>query len=185
MSLVIGFVEELSKAAPVVLLVLLRSGPLRPQHALLFAALAGVGFSAAESALLLDGAQLSWREGLARAVAAPVTHALFAAPWGLGLGALIVRRSYGPAVLGGAVSVWAHALYDLVLARREVPDPVSAALVLLLWAWVILRTAPRFRPVPRRRPLPLPAYRLRPGELLRAHHVSGLHRPLRVLRLEP
>lgn len=170
MALTIGVVEETAKLLPITLIVMLRSGPTPPVHVLLWAALSGVGFAAAESALLFENGELGWRDALARAAAAPVTHALFAAPWGLGLGAYIVRRTYGPVVWGGAVSVLAHALYDLVLARREIPNFLSVSIVLALWIWLILRTEQPSRPA-RGMSLPRPVGSLRPGVLLRKHHL--------------
>lgn len=178
LAVLIGLVEESAKFLPVLVLVAFRSGPLRPLRVALWSALVGVGFAGAENASLLWNGELSLQDGVARMLASPATHALFAAPWGLGLGAFMVRRTYGSVVLGGAVSVMTHALYDLVLARREIPHAAALAVVIALWAWFIVRSAPKFQPVKAKAarlraqvPQPMPRS-MRAGALLSARDLK-------------
>ncbi len=141
-ALLIAAIEEGSKLLPVLVIALVGQRLRRPEDALLFAGFAGVGFATIESATLLFEGNLSPAEGLARAVAAPITHALFAAPWGLGLGRALLRREPSSLVLGFTASVLAHAAYNLLLARPEIPRIASASLVLALWVWLIIQTLP-------------------------------------------
>jgi RsiW-degrading membrane proteinase PrsW (M82 family) len=142
-ALGIGLVEELCKLLPVAALALFTRRIEKPRDGLLLAACAGVGFSAAENMVLTLAGVPLMVEGLARAAAAPVTHALFAAPWGLGLGAMLKRRRLSPFLIGLATSVMSHALYNFLLARPSVPRAAAAGVILVLWAWVLLWTTPR------------------------------------------
>lgn len=142
-ALTIGLVEEVAKMLPLLAFACFGQRFTRPRQALLLAALAGVGFAAAESSLMFWGDGVPLTEGLARAAAAPVTHALFAAPWGLGIGGWVLRGKIRPFLQGGLVSVVCHAAYDLSLARAGVPNVFAISVVLALWGWLILRTAPR------------------------------------------
>jgi RsiW-degrading membrane proteinase PrsW (M82 family) len=139
MSLAIAAVEEGSKLLGLLAVVAVSRRHLhRAKDAVLLACCAGVGFAAAENMWLCQQG-LSMVEGLARAAAAPVTHALFAAPWGLGLGLWIRRRQPGAFAVGVAVSVSAHGLYNLLLARH-VPQAIPAGLILGLWVWLLRLT---------------------------------------------
>ena len=140
-SLLIGLVEEGTKLVPTFLVVMVSRRVERTQDAIFIAACAGVGFAAAENMLLWE-AGMSGLDALARAVASPVTHALFAAPWGLGLGRLVRTGQVRTLVLGFAASVMAHAVYDLLLAAPNLPHAVAAGEVLVLWVWMLVRTAP-------------------------------------------
>lgn len=145
LCLIIGFVEEGAKMLPVVLLAVWSRRFDRPVEGLFFAACAGVGFATAENTSLWMSGELSVVDGLARAVAAPVTHALFAAPWGLGLGGFLLRRKPSILLLGFAASVVSHGAYDLLLARAQGPSLAAALLVLALWIWLIVHTSPPLR----------------------------------------
>ena len=69
-------------------------------------------------------------ESLARAATAPLTHALLAAPAGLGLANAVLRGRRWTLPAGLAASMVAHALYGLLLGRPELP-PACAALLML------------------------------------------------------
>lgn len=132
----IGLVEELAKLVPVLPIALrtrhfdeLWDGPI-------YAAVAGVGFAAAETVALFLSGGASGTELWARALAAPITHALFAAPWGLGLAHAVLRKRPAALALGLAASASLHGLYDLLLARPGL-QPAAAGVVLLLWMWLL------------------------------------------------
>ncbi len=141
-SLLIGAIEEGAKMLPVLWILALGRFE-RPVEGLVLAACSGIGFATAESLVLLSDGQLTLWHGLARAATTPITHALFAAPWGLGLGALALRNKVWPLVIGIAASVCAHALYDGVLSRPNIPPVVAAGVVLMLWVWLIVRSEGR------------------------------------------
>ena len=141
MSLVIGLIEELAKLLPVLMLVWIRRRLDTPGDALFLASCAGIGFAAAEATLLFQTGG-SPTEGLARAAAAPLTHALFAAPWGLGLGRWLMRGRTSALVSGFATSVLAHGLYNLLLAQPQLPPAAAASTVLALWVWLLLKLSP-------------------------------------------
>ncbi len=141
MSLLAAGVEESAKLIPTLAVVLLGRRHLnRGREALFVAALAGVGFAAAESMFLCEQG-LPLLESLARAITSPVTHALFAAPAGLGAGRLVLGRRAWALPVGLAASVAAHAAYNLLLAA-EVPLAVPAFLVLALWLWLLFSLTP-------------------------------------------
>jgi RsiW-degrading membrane proteinase PrsW (M82 family) len=144
-ALLIGLVEEGAKMLPVLALAWFGRNFKRPVDGLIFATCAGVGFASAESTAMLLAGQLSASDGLVRAIAAPLTHALFAAPWGLGLWHSLISRRRASLAAGLAVSVGAHGLYDLLLARSGSMHFGSAGVVLVLWIWLIVRTSPPLR----------------------------------------
>jgi len=111
-----------------------------------YAGASAIGFSAAETVWLLwSGADVSLPL-LARTVAAPIAHVLFAVPAGLGLAAWMLRGRPGLFVLGAALSVVAHGAYDLLLARG-VPGAQAAAALVVLVLWLgFLETARRLEP---------------------------------------
>ncbi len=138
--LFIGAVEEFAKILPVVALCLARRGSVRPREAMALAALSGVGFSAAESSVLMWMGQVSTQEALARVAAAPVTHALFAAPWGLAVGAFFARGKKMPLVYGALLSIATHATYNWSVISAAVPNFIALMVVASLWAWLLWRT---------------------------------------------
>ncbi len=142
-SLRIGLVEELAKFLPV-WLYSLRSGFFdEPGDGFVYATASAVGFATSEAAFVLQpGLDIRTMVGV---IALPVTHGLFSSAWGWGLGA---RSRWGsssvPCVIAGiGVASLAHGIYDVVLLRREVPNPLVVLLVLAIWLWFMKATAPR------------------------------------------
>jgi RsiW-degrading membrane proteinase PrsW (M82 family) len=84
---------------------------------------------------------------LARATAAPFTHALFSVPWGLGLSALLFRKQPSLFFNGLAASILAHAVYDLLLASPGVPQIAVGLVVLVLWLAMIQLISPAHAPL--------------------------------------
>jgi RsiW-degrading membrane proteinase PrsW (M82 family) len=149
MAMLIGVVEEAAKMLPVVPIAMWSRHFDEPLDGIIYAACAGIGFSVTESAALFAGGEFGLGEGLFRALVAPITHALFAAPWGLGLAAWVFRRDARALGMGFAIAATCHAMYDLLLARPGLPLVGSAMIVLGLWVWLI-RTGQRLAQVPPR-----------------------------------
>ena len=90
---------------------------------------------------MADGLALGAR--LARAVATPLSHSVFAALWGLGWahGRFEARTAVGrflwPALSLVAAAV-CHAAYDLAILGYGATF-ISGVLVFALWAWLVLR----------------------------------------------
>ncbi len=135
-ALAIGAVEEAAKLVPVLPFVFvthrfdeLWDGPV-------YAGACAVGFAVAEAVLLAALGEIGVTSTLARAAAAPLTHAVFAGPWGLGLAYTVLRGARWAFPLGFAVSAAAHGAYDLLLARPGL-QLWAAALVAALWLlWI-------------------------------------------------
>jgi protease PrsW len=131
-ALFIGFAEELAKFFPVLIIALrckdfdeLLDGPV-------YAAAAAIGFSWAETVVMLSTNELEPMRALARAATAPITHALFAVMWGAALAVAIHEKKWLVLPLGLIAGIVAHASYDLLLARSGIPA-TAAMLVLALW----------------------------------------------------
>lgn len=97
---------------------------------------------------------VGWQEQLARAAVSPLTHALFAAVWGLGLArALLVARTArgrflwqaGPLAAGMGL----HGLYDYFILAFDATW-ASSAVILALWVGLIV-TGRRLEGMTRRR----------------------------------
>jgi len=141
-ALRVGAVEEVAKLL-VVLPIALRSRAFDELlDGAIYAACSALGFATAETAFLFARGDWALGDALARAVAGPLTHALMAVPWGLGLSLALLRRRPAALPIGLALSIAAHGAYDYLLARPGVPPLASAAVVLALWIW-FLRAAPR------------------------------------------
>ncbi len=136
----IGAVEEAAKLLPVLPLALGSRHFDEPWDGAVYAGASGVGFALAEAAVLAASGEMDAVTTLARAAAAPISHALFAAPAGLGLAWAVLRRSVWALPAGFAVAVAAHAGYDLLLARGL--QLAAAGWVGVLWI-VWLRVAAR------------------------------------------
>lgn len=122
---------------------------------LVYSAAVAIGFATVES--LLYATFLSPLEQLARALAAPLVHALFAAVWGFAAARALLKPMGSTArvvlqVAAVAAAALLHGLYDAVLLAWDAPV-ASSALVLVLWLSLIGAT----RAVTRRSRMRLPA----------------------------
>jgi RsiW-degrading membrane proteinase PrsW (M82 family) len=139
----IGLVEELAKFLPVWLYAA-RSGYFdEPGDGLVYATTSAVGFATAEAAMLVAGGIRG--VALLGLLALPVTHGLFSSAWGWGVGRRLVhggRYAWLWIAAGLALSSLAHGLYDVVLLRREVANPLVVIPVLTLWLWFMKASAP-------------------------------------------
>ncbi len=137
-TLMIAGVEEGAKLLPTLVVGLAGRRHLRSSRdAIFISALVGVGFAVVENVVLCQQG-MSVRDSLARAVASPVTHALFAAPAGLGVGRMLLWRRWFALPVGLVTSITAHGAYNLLLAR-QVPQAIPAMIVLALWVWLLIR----------------------------------------------
>lgn len=117
-----------------------------PVDGIVYASAVGIGFATVENVFYLPLLQPG--QALARCLASPLTHALFASAWGVTAGhaTFRVRRRLGRlAWVGGglAFAMFAHGLYDALLLTSSVPI-VAAGVVLALWIaliWVTRRSA--------------------------------------------
>jgi RsiW-degrading membrane proteinase PrsW (M82 family) len=135
-ALTIGVVEEGAKLLPVLAIALgsahfdeLWDGPI-------YAGAAAIGFATAETVALFAAGETAPVETLARALAAPITHVLFAAPWGLGLARWRLEGRPGCFAAGLGASVVLHGAYDLLLARPGF-HLAATGVVLALWTWML------------------------------------------------
>jgi len=136
-ALCIGAVEEIAKLVPVVAIARLSRHFDELLDGFVYAGAAGVGFALLEAVLLLAAGETGWLDSAARLAAAPITHALFAAPAGLGLAWWVLRGVRLALPAGLALSIACHGAYDLLLARPGL-RPAAAGLVLVLWLGVLL-----------------------------------------------
>ncbi|HVE83688.1 MAG TPA: PrsW family glutamic-type intramembrane protease [Myxococcales bacterium] len=141
-ALRVGGVEEVCKLVVVLPIALWASHFDEVLDGIVYAACSAAGFATAETAWLFTHGEWAFGDALGRGVVAPITHALLAAPWGLGLSLALLRRRRWALPLGLLLSITAHAAYDLLLARPGVPPALSAVVMLALWLW-FLRAAPR------------------------------------------
>ncbi len=141
-ALRIGLVEEGAKFLPVLLLAIFARSFDELLDGIVYAACAALGFSAVESAMYALRGDLSGWIAVGRSLAAPITHALLSAPWGLGLAYTMLARRWFALPLGLAASIAAHGAYDLLLARADLPRIYAPLVILALWLWVLF-VAPR------------------------------------------
>jgi RsiW-degrading membrane proteinase PrsW (M82 family) len=110
-----------------------------PIDGLVYAGSVAIGFATIENVLYLN--HLTWVEQLARAVASPLTHSLFAAIWGFGVSrAFFVARTARSRFLwqAGALlaSMAVHGLYDFFLLAYNATY-VASLIALVLWLFLI------------------------------------------------
>lgn len=112
-----------------------------PIDGFVYAAAISLGFASVENFYNVTG--LAWQFQLARTVALPITHILFSAIWGFGIGYArfrlppSTRRSLwqiGSVVLAMLV----HGFYDFLILAYQA-TLVSSGVALALWAFVIWR----------------------------------------------
>jgi RsiW-degrading membrane proteinase PrsW (M82 family) len=147
----IGLVEETFKYLPFVLIVLRFKAFDEMIDGIIYAAALAVGFASFENL-----GYLPLMKGLAflgRALAAPLTHAVFSSIWGYAVGkARVSRRSILiPSVVGLALAGMAHGLFNFLTFSHTLRI-LSALLILVIWAWGIRILEKRGREVGDSRP---------------------------------
>ena len=110
----VGVIEELTKAAPVLVLALYFHKVEKPLDGIFFGALSGLGFGIAEGIQYIVATQANVVMVLIRITTLPFMHALWAGTVGYFIGLAQVNKARGAALmlLGYAVSVVNHGLYD-------------------------------------------------------------------------
>jgi RsiW-degrading membrane proteinase PrsW (M82 family) len=139
--LLVGPLEEGAKVLVAMLVVFRWAEFDEPVDGFVYAAAISLGFASVENFHNLEEA--SWTHQLARAAALPITHTLFSAIWGFGIG----HARFGsprPAhprlwVLGSiALAMAAHGLYDYLIFAFQA-TLLTGGIALGLWALVIWR----------------------------------------------
>jgi len=138
--LIVGPLEEGTKALMAYLIVFRWRAFDEPIDGFVYAAAIALGFASMENFYNLP--DLDWQGQLARTIALPITHTLFAAIWGFGAahartvppGIRRLRWQVGTLALGMA----AHGLYDYVIFAFQA-TLVTSGLALIIWAFVIWR----------------------------------------------
>ncbi|MCW5555419.1 MAG: PrsW family intramembrane metalloprotease [Verrucomicrobiae bacterium] len=138
---IVGPVEEGMKALVAYLIVFRWREFDEPIDGFVYAAAIALGFASMENFYNLP--DLDWLGQLARTVALPLTHMLFAAIWGFGaaharLAVPPGRRRLGWQIGTVALGMAAHGLYDYVIFAFQATI-ITSGMALVLWAFVIWR----------------------------------------------
>jgi RsiW-degrading membrane proteinase PrsW (M82 family) len=134
--LVVGPLEEAAKFLPFALVCLRLRAFDEEIDGVVYASAVALGFASFENFVymrFLEGVEL-----FARAVASPITHALFASIWGYASARAKLRGTSvaRAALLALVVAALAHGLYDfLLLAAKPWVRPVPALIILAIWIW--------------------------------------------------
>jgi RsiW-degrading membrane proteinase PrsW (M82 family) len=134
--LVVGPLEEAVKFLPFALVCVRLRAFDEVIDGVVYASAVALGFASYENFVymsFLEGVEL-W----ARAIASPLTHAMFASIWGYACAHARLRgTSFAlAAAIGLAVAALAHGLYDfLLLATPSWLRPLPALIVLAIWVW--------------------------------------------------
>lgn len=140
-----GFVGPLEEGAKIVFayLVAFRWREFdEPMDGFVYASAISLGFASVEN--FYNVPELVWTEQLARTAALPLTHMLFGAIWGFGIGyaRFCVSRPSRRILweIGSiALGMFVHGLYDYLLLAFEATY-VTSTLALAIWGFVIWRT---------------------------------------------
>lgn len=131
-----------------------------PLDGFVYAAAIALGFASVEN--FYNTGEVIWSHQLARTVALPITHALFSAIWGFGIGYARFalpdparRRRWELASI--ALSMFVHSLYDFLLLALQA-TLITSAMALVLWGLVIWRAKvlTKHRPIPAKPAPPRP-----------------------------
>lgn len=112
-----------------------------PIDGLVYASAVAIGFASVENLLYLPF--LDWPEQLARALASPLTHSLFAALWGLGTSHALTRARgrwarFAWQAFPLLLAMLLHGLYDYFLLAMNATF-VASGVALVLWLFLIVQ----------------------------------------------
>lgn len=112
-----------------------------PMDGFVYASAISLGFASVENFYNIP--DLDWQEQLARTAALPLTHMLFSAVWGFGIGyaRFCIPRSFRRTLwqVGSiALGMFVHGLYDFLLFAFHATY-VTSGLALAIWIFVIWR----------------------------------------------
>ena len=132
----IGVIEELVKIVPFLLVIVRFREFDEPIDGIIYASFIALGFAAVENYQYLQ--YLTRGEAIARGIAGPVVHIVFASIWGYLIGRAWLQRVRRISSVCGALALAAllHGLYDFVaigLPARALP--AAALLILGIWVW--------------------------------------------------
>jgi len=112
-----------------------------PMDGFVYAAAISLGFASVEN--FYNVPDLAWQEQLARTVALPITHVLFSAIWGFGIGYARFRIPHPTRrtlwQIGSiALAMFAHGLHDFLIFAYQATF-MTGGLALAIWVFVIWR----------------------------------------------
>jgi len=165
--LIIGPLEEGAKVLLAFLFVFRWREFNEPLDSFVYAAAISLGFASVEN--FYNVPELGWQHQLARTIALPITHVLFSAIWGFGIGYArfclppSARRTWWQ--IGSiALGMFVHGLHDFFLLAYQA-TLLTSGLALALWGCVIwwarafARHAGALRPIPASDEIASPATR--------------------------
>ncbi len=133
---VIGPVEELVKFLPFWLVGIRFHDFDEPVDGIIYASFVALGFATYENFLYVD--YVEGAEALARGLASPLVHIMFASIWGYRCTEARINRDglARTALTALALAAFLHGLYDFVMIGLP-PGyrPLSACLILAIWVW--------------------------------------------------
>lgn len=132
----IGIIEELAKLIPFVLIVLRFKAFDEPIDGIIYASFIALGFATVENIQYLP--YLTTAENIARGLASPLVHIMFASIWGYHIGMAFLAGKSLPVTIVVAIGVTAflHGVYDFVVLAMPAPAlPAAALLILMIWIW--------------------------------------------------
>jgi len=133
----VGILEELFKFLPFIIVIFCFRAFDEKIDSIIYSSIIALGFASFENTnylVYLDGFEL-----FGRAVASPITHAIFSSIWGYSVGvARLSKGSYWIAVpFGLIVSAVLHGLFDFLTTSPTLR--LAASLVILaIWIWQLL-----------------------------------------------
>ena len=133
---VIGAFEEIAKFVPFFLVALRFKAFDEPVDGIIYASFIALGFATVENIQYLQF--LTDSEAIARGLAAPLVHIMFASIWAFNVGvAFLSGRKLLPVALAYLIlAALLHGIYDfLVIAMPLSALPIAALLVLGIWLW--------------------------------------------------
>lgn len=132
----IGFIEELAKLLPFLLIVIHFKEFNEPIDGIIYASFIALGFAALENIQYLQS--MSGAQAWARGFAGPVIHIVFASIWGYYIGRAQLRgKSLGKTITAAlAFTAILHGIYDVIVIALPTPVlPVAALLIAGIWVW--------------------------------------------------
>ena len=135
---IIGPLEELAKFAPFFLVTLRFREFDEKTDGIIYASAVALGFASFENLGYL--AALQGFDMFGRAVASPLTHAVFASVWGYPVGKAFLEKKalFLPALAGILMAGLCHGLFNFFAASSKLRF-FGALLILGLWMWVIVK----------------------------------------------
>jgi len=135
---VIGPLEEFAKFVPFFLVTLRFREFDEKTDGIIYASAVALGFASFENLGYL--AALQRFDLFGRAIASPLTHAVFASVWGYSVGCAFLKKKnlILPALAGILVAGLCHGLFNFLTASSKLRF-FGALLILGLWIWVIVR----------------------------------------------